>query len=184
MTKTFDLTEDNHCEIITAERERFIIYDDNVKQLIFLTPTAVTGEITETHEDISCLTFELDERLNLNIWRELCSSVYCEGKQLTEGEYWDSFRAVHEENIRLKQENQELKHRISETAGMEFQLLNRDIEQLQKEIKDIEKAKDDFYDKVFRLIDEKIDECTIMECDCSDCAGSQLLKELKEELKS
>ena len=114
MTKTFDLTEDNRCEIITAERERFIIYDDNVKQLIFLTPTAVTGEITETHEDISCLTFELDERLNLNIWRELCSSTYCEGKQLTEGEYWDSFRAVHEENIKLKERIKDLE-RVNET---------------------------------------------------------------------
>lgn len=114
MTKTFKLTEDNHCEIITAERERFIIYDDNVKQLIFLTPTAVTGEITETHEDISCLTFKLDERLNLNIWRELCSSIYCEDKQLTEGEYWDIFQAVHEENIKLKEKIRELEN-VNET---------------------------------------------------------------------
>ena len=139
MTKTFDLKEDNCCEIITAERERFIIYDDNVKQLIFLTPTAVTGEITETHEDISCLTFELDERLNLNIWRELCSSIYCEGKQLTEGEYWDSFRAVHEENIKLKEKIKDLE-RVNETLfrDMHNQPMLQpkdDIEQLKNDIK-------------------------------------------------
>lgn len=139
MTKTFKLTEDNSCEIITAERERFIIYDDNVKQLIFLTPTAVTGEITETHEDISCLTFELDERLNLNIWRELCSSVYCEDKQLTEGEYWDSFRAVHEENIKLKEKIRDLE-RVNETLfkDMHNQPMlqpKSKIEQLKNDIK-------------------------------------------------
>ena len=87
MIKEFPLNEET--EIITAERGRIVIGNNKTDQLFIITPTIITGEIKETHEDITCLTFEIDERLNLNAMRSITSGIYCNDKELSNGEVFD-----------------------------------------------------------------------------------------------
>lgn len=93
MIRNFEIGDE--WELITAERERMVFANQD-SELYIVTPVSITGYVDEIHEGINCLTFELDERLNLEIWRGFGSSVYCNGEQLSQGEYWDIFKAQHE----------------------------------------------------------------------------------------
>lgn len=105
MIKNFEIGDE--WELITAERER-MVFANQKNELYVVTPVSITGYVDEIHKDITCLTFELDERLNLNIWRSLASSVYCNGEQLSEGEYWDIFKAQHEKILELESKLKQL----------------------------------------------------------------------------
>ena len=78
-------------QILTAERDRIIFFNNYTKQLQIITPHSISGDVVKVHDNINCLSFDLDERLNLKLWREMESSIYLEGedKPLNYGEVFD-----------------------------------------------------------------------------------------------
>ena len=78
-------------QILTAERDRIIFFNNYTKQLQVITPHCICGDVVKVHDDVNCLSFDLDERLNLKLWREMESSIYLEGedKPLNNGAVFD-----------------------------------------------------------------------------------------------
>lgn len=94
--------------LLSAAPERMVIADSDNDQILIMTPVSVTGYIDEIHEDITCLTFELDERLNLEIYRNFGSSIYVNDKELTNGEVYDFLESQRKEIVRLQAEIKKL----------------------------------------------------------------------------
>lgn len=112
--KEFEINDE--WQILTAERDRIIFFNNYTKQLHVITPHTVTGDVVKVHNNITCLSFDLDERLNLNLWREMDSSIYVkdEDKALNYGAVFDLLNSQSAIIADLEKQNKELKERIKE----------------------------------------------------------------------
>lgn len=103
-------------QILTAERDRIIFFNNYTKQLQVITPHCIRGDVTKVHNNVTSLSFDLDERLNLNLWREMESSIYLKGedKPLNYGAVFDLLNSQSAIIADLEKENEQLKENISE----------------------------------------------------------------------
>lgn len=122
--KEFEINDE--WQILTAERDRIIFFNNYTKQLQVITPHTVTGDVVKVHNNITCLSFDLDERLNLNLWREMDSSIYVkdEDKALNYGAVFDLLNSQSAIIADLEKENKQLEEQIRELNRINSLLVN------------------------------------------------------------
>lgn len=120
--KEFEINDE--WQILTAERDRIIFFNNYTKQLHVITPHTVTGDVVNVYDNITCLSFDLDERLNLKLWREMCSSIYVkdEDRELTHGEVFDLLNSQCAIIADLEKQNNELKKGLNCTKKAKEEL--------------------------------------------------------------
>lgn len=109
MMREFEISEE--WKLISAEVQRMSFINTGTNQLYIITPVSISGYVDEIHDDISCLTFDLDERCNLKMMREIEAPIgYDEDKMLSWGEIYDLLNSQSERIKELESELYELKN--------------------------------------------------------------------------
>ena len=138
--KEFEINDE--WQILTAERDRIIFFNNYTKQLQVITPHTVNGDVVKVHNNITCLSFDLDERLNLNLWREMDSSIYVkdEDKALNYGAVFDLLNSQSAIIADLEKENEQLQIEVLGQSE-EIEILSDENKRLNKRIRELEKEK-------------------------------------------
>lgn len=96
------------CGLISTEIERMVFMDTTSNQLFVVKPISFKGEVEKVVDDVTCLTFDLNEKLNIDIWRNFDSNIECDGEKISNGEVFDLLNYQNEVIEDLKNKIKEL----------------------------------------------------------------------------